>query len=110
MGEQKNLTQDDVLELIGKFPLEPSFNKVYITLNNLEEDGNLVLSDNVLSESQFIVAKGPMVNWVDSGQKVLIDVEKLMKSKGNEPNNQYEEVKEIQLDLIEMNSIVCRIL
>lgn len=103
MGEQKNLTQDDVLDLMGKFPLEPMFNKVYITLNNLEEDGGLVLSDNVLSESQFIVAKGPMVNSVEVGQKVLIDVEKLMKSKGVESTNQYEEVREIQLDLIEID-------
>jgi hypothetical protein len=103
MGEQKNLTQDDVLDLMGKFPLEPMFNKVCITLNTLEADGNLILSDNMISDCQFIVAKGPMVNGVEIGQKVLIDIEKLMKPKGYEANNQYEEVREVQLDLIEVN-------
>lgn len=103
MGEQKNLTQDDVLDLMVNFPLEPTFNKVYITLNNLEPDGVLTLSDNVLSESQFIVAKGPIVNTLDVGQKVLIDIEKLMALKGYESANQYEQVREVKLDLIEID-------
>lgn len=103
MGEQKRLTQNDVLDLMGKFPLEPMFNKVYITLNSLEEDGGMVLSDNVLSDCQFVVAKGPMVNGVEVGQKVLIDIEKLMRPKGYESTNQYEEVREIQLDLVNID-------
>ena len=99
----KNLTQDDVLDLMGKFPLEPTFNKVYITLNTVELNDNLDFSDTSISDSQFVVAKGPMVNSVSVGQKVLLDIEKLMKPKGYETTNQYQEVREVQLDLIEID-------
>lgn len=55
MGEQKNLTQDDVLDLMRNFEIQPLFNKVVITLNREEEDGSLILSDNTLSEIQYTV-------------------------------------------------------
>lgn len=106
MGEEAvNLSQDDVLEIIGGFPLEPLFNKVYITLNKLEEDGDLVLSDNVLDDVQYIVAGE--VQWRDSkvspGQKVLIDIERLMVPVKVESNNAYETRMQVKIDPIEVN-------
>jgi len=56
MGEQKNLTQDNVLDLMRNFEIQPLFNKVVITLNREEEDGGLILSDNTLSEIQYVLA------------------------------------------------------
>jgi hypothetical protein len=80
MGEESvNLTHEEVLELIKEFPLQPMGNRVIITINKEEEDGNLVLSNNVLSEEQYVVAVGPMAErFVSPGDKVLLDLEKMM--------------------------------
>jgi len=102
MEEKRNLNQDDVLELIGNFPLEPLFNGVYITVNKLEADGNLILSDNVLSDIQYVVAAGEH-SVVKPGQKVLIDIEKMMVPVKQESNNVYETVMQVKVDLVEVN-------
>lgn len=102
MEERVNLNQDDVLDLIGKFPLEPLFNGVYITVNKLEADGNLILSDNVLSDIQYVIAAGEH-SVVKPGQKVLIDIEKMMVPVKQESNNVYETVMQVKVDLVEVN-------
>jgi len=103
MEERVNLSQDDVLDVIKDFPLEPSFSRVYITLNKLEADGDLVLSDNVLSDIQYVVAKGPMVTWLDAGQKVIIDIDKMMVPIQQESTDSYQTVMQVKIDPIEIN-------
>jgi len=100
--QEKNLNQDDVLDLIGSFPLKPLFNGVYITLNKLEQDGNLILSENVLSDVQYAVAVGHTAQ-VQAGQKILIDIEKMMVPVKQESNNAYETVMQVKVDLIEID-------
>jgi len=100
MEEKRNLNQDDVLDLVGKFPLEPLFNGVYITVNKLETD--LVLADNILSDVQYVVAAGEH-SVVQPGQKVLIDIEKMMVPVRQESNNVYETVMQVKVDLVEVN-------
>lgn len=99
MEEKRNLSQDDVLGLIGKFPLQPRFNGVYITVNSVEQDGSLDFSDNVLSDVQYVVAVGPVVTDLEPGQKVLLDIEKMMIQVGSESTNSYETAKQIKIDL-----------
>jgi len=101
MEERRNLNQDDVLDLILNFPLEPMFNGIYITTNRIEEDG-LDLSDSVLSDVQYVVSAGSTAQ-VPAGQKVLIDIEKLMVNSRAEQTNAYEAVKEVKIDLVEVN-------
>jgi hypothetical protein len=102
MEERRNLNQDDVLDLMLNFPLEPMFNGIYITTNRIEEEG-LELSDSVLSDVQYVVAAGP-TSQVPAGQKVLIDIEKLMVNSKAEQTNAYEAVKEVKIDLIELSN------
>lgn len=98
------LTQDDVLDLIGGegFPLEPMFNKVIITLNREENDG-LVLSDKSLDEVQFIVAKGSTVRDLEAGQKVILDLEKMMVNVRTSNEDSYEQIKQIKIDPVFVN-------
>ena len=107
MGEQ-GLTQDEVLDIIQTFPLEPMFNRVYITLNREAEDGELVLSDNVLSEVQYVVSGE--VEWRDKkikpGQKVIIDIEKMMVPVRSEGTNAYEQVMQVKIDPIEVDGVM----
>lgn len=107
MGEQ-GLTQDEVLDIIQTFPLEPMFNKVYITLNKEVEDGELVLSDNVLSEVQYVVSGE--VEWRDKkikpGQKVLIDIEKMMVPVRQESRDSYETVMQVKIDPVEIDGVM----
>lgn len=109
MGEEReNMTQDSVLDVIRTFPLEPLFGKVFITLNKLDEDGGLVLSDNVLDDVQYVVAGN--IDWrgvkVEPGQKVLIDIEKMMVPVGQENTNAYESVMQVKIDPIEVDGVM----
>jgi len=110
MEEKTNLTQEQVLEVIKDFNIEPLFSKVIITLNSLEVDGSLVLSDNTLSEEQYVVAKGSAVRELEPGQKVIIDIEKMMVTVRSESTNAYEEVKQVKIDPIVVNDVVYAII
>ncbi len=103
MEEKRNLEMDDVLDLIGKFPLQPRFNGVYITLNSIQNEGSVDFSDSALDESQYVIAVGPVVTDIKPGNKILLDVEKMMVVTGSESTNTYEQVKEVKLDLIQVN-------
>lgn len=99
MQEQKNLSREEVLEMKDTFPIEPSFSKVVVTINTEDADGMLVLSENTMSEEQYIVSKGPNVLGYEVGERVAIDLEKLMTKEPN-PNNTHEYITRIKLDPI----------
>lgn len=101
----KNLSKEDVLELIEDFPIKPMFNKVLITLNTLDGDGIIVVDNNMLSDTQFVIAKGGMVNSVNEGDRIIIDVKKLTKPVSFERNNQVETVYETDIDAIEIDGV-----
>lgn len=109
MLEQKNLSKEEVIEMGNTFPIEPMFNKVIITLNTEESDGMLVVSDNTMSEEQYIVAKGEHVHSVTQGQKVIIDLEKMM-SKELNPENTHETISRIKIDPIFIDGITYAII
>lgn len=99
------LSKEEVGEIISKFPIEPLFNKVVITLNNMEEDGALILSENVLSDKQYVVAGGFTFKdtTVSPGDEVLIDIEKMMAPVKTENTNAYEVKMQIKIEPIEFN-------
>jgi len=99
----KNITQDQALEIAKRFPLEPLFSKVIITLNNLGLDGGLVLSENVLSDRQYIVGIGSNVLSVNTGDEVLIDIEKLMVPVKTETVDAYQTQTQVKIDPIEFD-------
>ena len=101
MQEIKNLNQEKVNKLVKTFPLQPLFNGVYITVNKMETDGNLVLSDNILSDEQYVIASGEH-SVVKSGQKILIDIEKMMVPVKTETSNAYETVMQVKVDLLKL--------
>lgn len=78
MGELKNYSKEEVAEIIKTMPLEPMFNKVFTTMNTVEPDGELVLSNDMLAEEQYVVAVGAMAaRSVEVGQMVVLDLEKM---------------------------------
>lgn len=101
----KNLSREDVLELIKDFPIKPMFNKVLITLNTLDSDGVIIVDNNMLSDTQFIVAKGDIVKTVNEGDRIIIDVKKLTKPVSFERNNQVETAEVADIDAIEIGDM-----
>lgn len=99
MGENKNITLEEVLELSKKFPIKPLFNKVIITLNRVENSG-FDFEDSDLSDVQYLVAG--TIEYKDQiikpGDKVLIDIKGLQKPVRNETLNSYEQVYQIEID------------
>jgi len=96
---ENNLNREEVELVIPLLDKEPMFNKVIITLNRENPDNNLILSDNVMSETQYILAKGSMVKDVEVGQRVILDLEKMMIKEIN-PENSHEYIQRIKLDPI----------
>lgn len=97
----KNITKDEAVALSKTFPLVPLFSKVVITLNNLGEDGGLVLSENVLSDRQYVIGVGANVLSVNEGDEVLIDIEKLMVPVKTETLDAYQTQMQVKIDPIE---------
>lgn len=102
METKSNFTKQEVIELIPVFDYIPNFGKVIITLNTEELDCNLVLSDNVMSERQFIVSKNPNCRFVEETDEVILDLEKMMVYE-QDPNNPYEKISRIKLSPVEFN-------
>jgi hypothetical protein len=100
VGTKKTVTKN------VSFPVVPLFNKLIITLDKLEVDGEVVLSDNILSENQRVMAIGShTAAGIQVGANVIVDIEKLMVPVQRNTTDSYETYKEIRLDLIEVDGI-----
>ena len=104
MINQKNISKEDLEAIINTFPLTPMFNKVVITLNTEEVDNFLILSDNTMSDQQFIIARGSHVNNLTLGDKVLLDLEKMMVYEVNQ-EDAYEKISRIKVDPILVDGV-----
>lgn len=103
----ENLTQDDVLELIGDFPMTPLKNRVIITINtdSEESEDGVKLSSNSLAETQFVMAVGGMVHDLVPGNRVLLNLEKMTETRPAHLNA-HEKVPMINLRPLEINGRV----
>jgi hypothetical protein len=102
---KKNLTAFDALEISKEWIEQPMFNKVIVTLNTEETNSTLDLSDNVMSEFQYVVAKGPNCHYLELGDKVRIDLDKMMVKSMN-PQNSHEELATLKLDAISFDNLM----
>ena len=102
MGERVNYTEKEVKDIIKSFPLVPTGDKLFITLNTEDVDGKLVLSDNVIAEDQYIIAVGDMASrQFEEGEKVVIDI-KRMTVKEYADHDQTQVVTRVEVDTIEV--------
>ena len=106
---KENVTAYDALEISKEWLEQPMFNKVVITLNTENTLDSLDLSDNAMSQFQYIIAKGPHCRDIDVGDKVRLDLDKMMKKSLN-PNNSHEDITSIQLDPIEFDGKIFAII
>lgn len=106
---KRNLTAYDALEVSKEWLEQPMFNKVVVTLNTENSLDGLDLSDNAMSQFQYIIAKGTHVRDLEVGDKVRLDLEKMTERKLN-PNNSHEDMSTIKLDPIEFDGNIYAII
>lgn len=106
---RENVTAYDALEISREWVEQPMFNKVVITLNTEHILEGLDLSDNAMSQFQYIIAKGPNCHNIEVGDKVRLDLDKMLKKSIN-PNNSHEDIATIQLDPIDFQDRVFAII
>ena len=99
---KETITAYDALEISKEWLEQPMFNKVVITLNTENSLDSLDLSDNAMSQFQYIIAKGPNCHNIEVGDKVRLDLDKML-SKTINPNNSHEDLYAIKLDPIEFD-------
>ena len=101
MEEIENVTKEDVLKMIGTFPVKPLRGKVIITVNVEEADGEVVLTNTNFDEYQYVVAVGE-TSQVKAGDRVLLDLESMMEYMPG-TTDAYEKVGQVKLKPIEVN-------
>ncbi len=106
---KENVTAYDALEISKEWLEQPMFNKVVITLNTENTLDSLDLSDNAMSQFQYIIAKGNNVTSVELGDKVRLSLDKMTSKKIN-PNNSHEDITTIELDPIEFDGKIFAII
>jgi hypothetical protein len=103
---RENVTAYDAVEISKEWLEQPMFNKVVITLNT---ENTLDLSDNAMSQFQYVIAKGSNVISVEVGDKVRLSLDKMTSKKVN-PNNTHEDITTIELDPIEFDGKIFAII
>ena len=106
---KENVTAYDALEISKEWLEQPMFNKVIVTLNTENTLDSLDLSDNAMSQFQYIIAKGSHCRDIEVGDKVRLDLDKMLKKSIN-PNNSHEDITTIQLDPIEFDGKIFAII
>ena len=102
MDEVKNLTYEEVMEIIKDFPVKPRRNRAIITVNAMESEDGIMLSNGGFSETQYVIAKGDNITDLTPGDKVLIDIEKMMVF-NEAQDNSHEKVGMIKINPIEVD-------
>lgn len=101
MEEVSNITQEEVLELIKDFPIQPLRGKVVITVNAVEQDEGILLQDSSFSESQYILSAAPNTG-IAPGSKVLLDIDKMTQVMRSTTDDS-EHITSIKLKPVEVN-------
>lgn len=105
----ENITAYDALEISREWLEQPMFNKVVITLNVEDSLDSLDLSDNTMDQFQYVIAKGPNCHSLDVGDKVRIDLDKMM-TKEASVKNSHENITTVKIDPIEFDGKVFAII
>ena len=105
MDEVKNVTLEDILAMGGEFPVKPRRGRLIVTVNMREDDGSLVLSDTKFDDSQYVLAVSDNITDIKVGDKILLDVEKMM-TFVQEDENSHERVGVLKLKPIEVDGII----
>ncbi|MGK2864881.1 MAG: hypothetical protein ACSLE0_23315 [Chitinophagaceae bacterium] len=107
MEEVKNVTHDEVLELVKDFPITPLRNKVIITTNVEKlEDDEINLQGGAFSPEQFVLAVGSYAkDYLSPGQKINLDLEAMTVRVPNS-NDAYEPMHKIMLKPVEIDGRV----
>lgn len=97
----ENLTQEDVLVLMDNFPITPLKNKVIITVNVFDEEGG-INTNMGMDEVQYVLSVGSFVKDVKPGDKILLDLEKMIRMVDADENGS-ERVAKIAVRPVEVD-------
>jgi hypothetical protein len=76
MDKLTNYNDKTIKKLVKEFAMKPLFTRVIITLNREMNEGGVIMNENPLSETQYVVAAGGSAQ-VKAGDKILLDLTKM---------------------------------
>lgn len=102
--EVRNLSQEEVKEIVKTFDKEPRGRDVIITVNMLEEEdeSGISFTTNDFSDVQYVMAVGSHVHDLEPGQKVILNLEAMMARVPN-AENIYESEMQIKIFPVQFN-------
>ena len=101
MEEIKQVSYEEAMELAKGFPIQPLYRKVIVTLNMVEDESGVILSNEGLSEIQYVLAADE-TSPIRPGDKVILDLEKMITKVPSE-TDQHQLVTKLKIDLIEVD-------
>jgi len=99
MEEIKNITYEEVLEMIKDFPVKPRRNNIIISVDVVTVTDELNLERDTFGEVQYVLATGPFNKDIEPGQRVLLDIERMTESHRNDANELVTSVKITPVDV-----------
>lgn len=76
---QKNVSKEELSELVSNFPTILRRALVAITVNTIESEDGELLSAPSLDENQYVIAVGDLVKDIKVGDKVILNLSALTK-------------------------------
>lgn len=102
MEEKLNITPEELeVFLKNEFPVKPVGRRLIITIDTEAVDGDVILSNNIFSEVQTVLAVGTHVHDIERGDRVLLDLEKMSEMVPSE-TNQFEKIPRIKMRPIDI--------
>lgn len=106
MIERENITEEELKELIKVNKLVPNRGKVIVTINSIVyEEGELEDSNNVLDDTQYVVAASPNSTFVEAGSKVILNLQALSVPV-SATHDAFEQNMQLNLDYVVVNGHV----
>lgn len=74
MGE--NLKGKELKKVIKEFTFKPSFNRIIVTTNRIENDKGVITTEDAIDSMQYVIAAGETSKFV-AGDTIMLDFDRL---------------------------------
>ncbi len=73
---KKNLKGKELKKVIKEFNFKPSFNRLIVTVNRLENNKGVITTEDALDSIQYVIASGESSKF-EPGEKIMLDLDRL---------------------------------
>lgn len=92
---EKTINKDNINSFIELLEWKPMNTDIIVSYNEIEQEGELNLSNNTITQTQLVLAVGSMVRDIKVGDEIVLDMDKL--------TSQYRNTRDAESPVIMLN-------